>query len=293
MAARLPDSLAGSVELDGARRSPLPTIAVVGLGNIGFRIAERLVLRGRRVVGIDVDERRRDAWRAATQLEPAGGLDELDWEHIGIVFVVVRLAGDACHVLRQLSIRTERGRVAYVITTLDVGVARDLDSFNSGSFRVVELPVSGGEAGAAAGTLTVMAAGPLAAEDERFLLDTVATTCVRFDDYGEPTLAKLLNNVLAAYNAVAFSHVILLGEQAGLDPEQVREVIMTSSGASWILGPFADFPADLLTKDVELLRNDLGALPSVDLDTVGANSLETVIGKARRALGIRSPISER
>lgn len=268
-------------------------IAVVGLGNLGFGIAQRLVSQGRRVIGIDIDANRRDAWRAATQLEPAESPDEIDWGQVSAVFVVVRLANEARHVLEHLSaLRTGRSRVAYVVTTLDRSVARSLGSFNTSSLRVVELPISGGEAGAAAGTLTVMAAGSFDGDDERFLLDTIAKNFVCFDAYGEPTLAKLLNNVLAAYNAAAFSHVLLLGEREGLSPTLLHRVILTSSGSSWILGSFLDFPADLLTKDVELLRKDLGSLPSVEPCTDGANSLETVLGKARRALGRQPPLSE-
>ncbi len=269
-------------------------IVVVGLGNIGSRIAQRLVMRGLDVIGVDIDVRRRDTWRAMTQLDPTERLDEVDWERVSTVFVVVRFADEARDVLGHLSALHIGGRrVAYVVTTLDISVARTLGSFNVGSLRVVELPVSGGAAGAAAGTLTAMAAGPLDVDDERFLLDTVSKTLVRFDAYGEPTLAKLLNNVLAAYNAAAFSHVILLGEQEGLSPALLHRVILTSSGASWILGSFLDFPADLLTKDVELLRNDLGELPLVALRAAGPDSLEAVLEKARRALGPGPPHSER
>lgn len=266
-------------------------IAVVGLGNLGFAIARRLVRQGHRVIGIDFDPKRRETWLAMTQLDPAESLDEIDWEQVNAVFVVVRLADQARDVLEQLaSFRSGGPLVAYVVTTLNRSVARTLGSLNTASLRVIELPVSGGEAGAAAGTLTVMASGPLGADDEQFLLDTVAKTFVRFDAYGKPTLAKLLNNILAAYNAAAFSHVILLGEQEGLSPALLHRVIVTSSGSSWILGSFLDFPADLLTKDVELLRNDLGALPSVDLHTTGTSTLETVLEKARRALVRRPPI---
>lgn len=266
-------------------------IAVVGLGNLGFAIARRLVGQGHCVIGIDIDPKRRETWLAMTQLDPVESLGEIDWEQVNAVFVVVRLADQAREVLEQLSsLRSSEPLVAYVVTTLNRSVACTLGSFNTALLRVIELPVSGGEAGADAGTLTVMASGPLGVEDEQFLLDTVAETFVRFDEYGKPTLAKLLNNILAAYNAAAFSHVILMGEQHGLSPTLLHRVIMTSSGSSWILDSFLEFPADLLTKDVELLRIDLGTLPSVDLHTTGTNSLERLLEKARTALVRRAPI---
>ena len=149
---------------------------------------------------------------------------------------------------------------------------------------MIELPVSGGEIGAIAGKLTVMASGPLDAEDERFLLGTIASNLVRFDAYGEPTLAKLFNNVLGAYNATAFSKILLLGKQAGLNPASLYRVILSSSGGSWIAGGFLELLDDLLAKDVELLRRNLGDLPPVELGGAGPDAFPTVLAEARRAL---------
>lgn len=268
-------------------------IAVVGLGNLGLAIALRLVERGHRVIGIDIDPERRKTCLTMAQLVPVESLDEVDWEQVTAVFVVVRLASQALDVLEQLaSYRSNESLVAYVTTTLDRSSASKLRSLNTSSLRIVELPVSGGEAAARGGTLTVLAAGPLGADDEQFLRNTISQTFVRFDAYGEPTLAKLLNNALTAYNALAFSYVILLGEREGVSPKLLQQVITKSSGSSWILGVYLDFPADLLTKDVELLHNALGKLPPINLETTGTNSLEAVIGKGRRALTHEPPSPE-
>jgi 3-hydroxyisobutyrate dehydrogenase-like beta-hydroxyacid dehydrogenase len=256
-------------------------IAVIGLGNIGLAIARRLVVRGREVVGVDLDPGRRNAWQAMTGLEAAESLDAVSWDDVETVFVIVRLADQAEDVLRKLaSLESRAPRTAYVVSTLDETVARRLGTYNTPSLRVLELPVSGGEIGAMAGKLAVMIAGPVTDEDESFVLSTIASQVVRFDAYGEPTLAKLFNNVLGAYNASAFAQLLLLAREQGLDPARLYRVILASSGGSWMAGGFLELLDDLLAKDVELLRSHLGELPEIELD----GDLVGTLAAARGAL---------
>jgi 3-hydroxyisobutyrate dehydrogenase-like beta-hydroxyacid dehydrogenase len=256
-------------------------IAVVGLGNIGLAIARRLVVRGRDVIGIDLDPGRRNAWLAMTGLQAAEDLEAVNWDDIDTVFVIVRMADQAEDVLRKLSsLESSAPRTAYVVSTLDEAVSSRLGAYNTESLRVLELPVSGGEIGAMAGKLAVMIAGPVTDDDEAFILSTIATQVVRFDAYGEPTLAKLFNNVLGAYNASAFAQMLILARERGLDPARLYRVILASSGGSWMAGGFLELLDDLLAKDVELLRSHLGELPEIELDGDFAKTLSA----ARAAL---------
>jgi 3-hydroxyisobutyrate dehydrogenase-like beta-hydroxyacid dehydrogenase len=256
-------------------------IAVVGLGNIGLAIARRLVVRGRDVIGIDLDPGRRNAWLAMTGLQAAEDLEAANWDDIDTVFVIVRMADQAEDVLRKLSaLESSAPRTAYVVSTLDEAVSSRLGAYNTDSLRVLELPVSGGEIGAMAGKLAVMIAGPVTDDDEAFILSTIATQVVRFDAYGEPTLAKLFNNVLGAYNASAFAQMLILASERGLDPARLYRVILASSGGSWMAGGFLELLDDLLAKDVELLRSHLGELPQIELD----GDLAATLSAARGAL---------
>jgi len=250
-------------------------IAVVGLGNIGLAIARRLVVRGRDVIGIDLDPGRRNAWLAMTGLQAAEDLETANWDDIDTAFVIVRMADQAEDVLRKLSsLESSAPRTAYVVSTLDEAVSSRLGAYNTESLRVLELPVSGGEIGAMAGKLAVMD------DDEAFILSTIATQVVRFDAYGEPTLAKLFNNVLGAYNASAFAQMLILAREQGLDPARLYRVILASSGGSWMAGGFLELLDDLLAKDVELLRSHLGELPEIELD----GDLAKTLSAARAAL---------
>lgn len=241
-------------------------IAVIGLGNLGLAIGRRLVIRGADVVGVDLAEERRAAWQAMTGLAAAASLDDVPWDSVTKVFVIVRMTDQAEQVLSALrDIDGEDELTCFVVTTLEPDFAATLGSFSTGRLRVLELPVSGGEIGAMAGNLTAMVAGPVTKDDERFLQSTVLSQLVRFDAFGQPTMAKLFNNVLGGYNARALAEMLLLGERHGLDPAQLYRVVLTSSGGSWMAGGFFEILDDMLDKDVDLLRDHLGELPVIAL----------------------------
>jgi 3-hydroxyisobutyrate dehydrogenase-like beta-hydroxyacid dehydrogenase len=249
-------------------------IVVIGLGNIGLAIAARIAQCGRPVCGVDLSPERRREWREATGDEAAPDLGSVTWEDAEMVVVLVRLTSQAEQVLSQLAaLPVPAGTPVLVMTTLELNFARSLGAYAGGGLRVVESPVSGGERGAAQGQLTVMVAGELHEAEERLLLDTVAAHVVRFAEYGEPSTAKLLNNVAAAYNARALAEILVLGETLGLDPRRLHEVIVSSSGGSWMAEAFLVLVDDLLDKDVALLREQFGELPAVslgaDADLVG------------------------
>jgi hypothetical protein len=151
--------------------------------------------------------------------------------------------------------------------------------------RIIEQPVSGGAAGARDGTLTVLTAGPVSDEDVAFLQSTVAGRIVRFDAYGQPTKAKLLNNVTGAYNARALARMLALADAQGVDVRKFYEVLLTASGGSWMATGFADLLDEVLAKDVRLLRDELGGLPTIALDD--DDDLVTSLGQARALLAGR------
>jgi 3-hydroxyisobutyrate dehydrogenase len=242
-------------------------IVVVGLGNIGIAIAARIAECGSPVLGVDLAEDRRAEWRAVTGADAAADLSDVPWPEVTHVHVVVRLTDQAEAVLQQLG-RLPLAPVTGVLvnTTLALDYARGLGRYDDRPWRVVEAPVSGGAGGARAGALTVMLAGAVTDADRQYLLSTCARDVVEFDAFGQPTLAKLLNNVSAAYTALSYAEMMLLADEAGMEPSRLAEVLRTSSGGSWMGDHFVGLVDDLLGKDVALLRKELGALPAVTLD---------------------------
>jgi 3-hydroxyisobutyrate dehydrogenase len=242
---------------------------VIGLGNIGGAIAARLVARGLRVTGVDVDPGQRAAWEARSGAPAVAGLRELRGEPVERFHVVVRTTEGAWSVLREIQAATTSPAVCHVVTTLAPAAARRFGQEPTAPLRILEQPVSGGARGAEVGTLTVLCAGPAEPSDETFLLDTLASRVVSFPEYGQPSLAKLVNNAIAAYNTRALAVMLDAAGRLGLDVAQVESVVSTSSGASAmseLLRPLAPEQADLLMKDAALLAEVVGRLPVIDLD---------------------------
>ncbi len=276
---------------------------VVGLGDLGISIARRLHAVGVEVIGIDGAEERRKMWaeesgrtalastaelvgddsappRAATATPDGRQQAEADVP----VFVCVRTTDQAAAVIDDLNGRLGPESVLYVVTTLAVDFARGLaDHAAADGPRLIELPVSGGRGGAERGELVVMTGGPaVRPEDAPFLERTLAQLVLPMPRYGDATLAKLLNNTLAAYNALAFGRTVELAADAGLDIPATAELLRRGSGGSWMADAFAGLVDDLLAKDAALLATELGPLPTIDLTEPDA--LPPALARARALL---------
>jgi len=126
---------------------------------------------------------------------------------------------------------------------------------------MLDAPVSGGDVGARAGTLAIMAGGP----DDVFqrclpVLQAMGETIVRVGEAGAGQVVKLCNQVAAGLNLLAMAEAISLARRAGVDPAKMIEVVGAGAAGSWMLsnlGPRAlrdDFAPGFM---VELMQKDL------------------------------------
>lgn len=135
--------------------------------------------------------------------------------------------------------------------------------------RFVDAPVSGGTAGAAAGTLAFMCGGP--ADDfsaAKAVLDHMGTNIFHAGDYGAGSVAKICNNMLLAIHMIGTAEALQLGINNGLDPKVLSGIMLKSSGANWSLEKYNPVPGVMETvpasKDysggfmVKLMQKDLG-----------------------------------
>jgi 3-hydroxyisobutyrate dehydrogenase len=259
--------------------------AVIGLGDLGISIARRLHEVGVVVTGVDGVEQRRSMWEAESGLAALASTDDLAAEQAPRVCVCVRTTEQAAAVIDDLNGRLGPDAVLYVVTTLAVDFARGIGrrAATDGP-RLVVTPVSGGRGGAERGELVVMTGGPaVLPEDAAFLERTLASLVLPMPRYGDATLAKLLNNALAAYNALAFGSAVELAAGAGLDIPATAELLRRGSGGSWMADAFAGLVDDLLAKDAGLLAAELGPLPTIDLGDPDA--LPPALARARNLLG--------
>lgn len=102
--------------------------------------------------------------------------------------------------------------------------------------KYIDAPVSGGTAGAEAGTLTIM----VGAEDETFakvepVLKAIGKRIHHIGGVGMGDAMKIVNNMLLGANMASLAEALVLGAKCGLDPDTMYEIISTSSGNSYAL----------------------------------------------------------
>ena len=109
--------------------------------------------------------------------------------------------------------------------------------------RFIDAPVSGGVAGAEAGTLTFMAGGDEGALNAaRPVLMAMGKNVVHTGGSGSGQAAKICNNMILGITMIGVSEAFVLGEQLGLAPEKLFAVASTSSGQCWSLTSYCPVP---------------------------------------------------
>ena len=164
-------------------------------------------------------------------------------------------------------------------STVDVASARAVaDDAASAGVIAVDAPVSGGIAGAAAGTLTFMAGGSAAGFDRALpLFEVMGKKAVHCGGNGAGQSAKICNNLILAVNMIGTCEAFVLADRLGLDREKMHGVVSTSTGYSWVMNDYtpapgigATSPADNDYKPgfaAELMLKDLGLALAAAEDT--------------------------
>lgn len=167
------------------------------------------------------------------------------------------------------------------LTTSSPQLARDIYGVAEVTDRhAVDCPVTGGEEGAIAGTLTLML-GCTEKEAEPLipLLQTFSSRMIFFDEAGAGQVAKLCNQVSLASCMMGYAEALALAKQAGLDERRVRELVLSGTGASAAMeklaplsldGDFkARFKSEHLLKDLTLA---LAEADELELNLPGTTS---------------------
>jgi 3-hydroxyisobutyrate dehydrogenase-like beta-hydroxyacid dehydrogenase len=209
-----------------------PAVGFIGLGRIGRPIAGRLVDAGFALVAYDIDPRACEALagRASIATSPADVADRSD-----VVVACLQTTGqyEAAVVGERGVVHGKRAKTyVHVGTTGRASVLALAGRLAERGIATVDAPMSGGVAGAKAGTLVSMVAGPReACERIAPLLEAYSRRVVRLGD--EPGLAqamKLVNNMLSAANLVFAAHVMVVGAKAGLAVDTMLDVLNHGTG---------------------------------------------------------------
>ena len=278
-------------------------VSFIGLGVMGYPMAGYLAKGGHDVTVYNRTGAKAEAWvkeyggaHAATPAEAAKDCD----------FVMACVGNDDD--LRAVTTgeggafgAMKKGAVFIDHTTASAKVARELHAAaGEAGFAFVDAPVSGGQAGAENGALTVMCGGdeePYASAEP--LIDLYAKSCRRLGESGAGQLCKMVNQICIAGLVQGLAEALEFANKSGLDGRAVVDVISKGAAQSWQMenryewvldGDFQDnkgFAVDWMRKDLAICleqANEVGArLPVTalvdqfyaDVQAMGGNRWDT------------------
>ncbi|QYJ87591.1 3-hydroxyisobutyrate dehydrogenase [Shewanella mesophila] len=286
----------------------MSTVAFIGLGNMGGPMAVNLVKAGFTVNAFDLSK---DALHHVSEqgaipapsacaaaaaadivitMLPAGkhvrGLYLGDDDNKGIVDVVAA------------------GTLLIDCSTIDAESARFVaEQAKAKGLEFIDAPVSGGTAGASAGTLTFICGGSDSAfEQAQGVLNAMGANIFHAGGAGAGQVAKICNNMLLSVLMVATSESLQMGIDHGLDPKVLSEIMKVSSGGNWTLDKYnpcpdvmpsvpssngyqGGFMVDLMVKDLGLSQE--AALLSNSSTPMGALARSLYVNHARQGNGKR------
>jgi 3-hydroxyisobutyrate dehydrogenase-like beta-hydroxyacid dehydrogenase len=207
-------------------------IGFIGLGQMGFHMARRLVEAGHRVMVFDVRPEgidRLTALGAQAAASPRAMADEVETVMVSLPTpdIVLAVATGPDGVIEGRRVR----RFVDLSTTGAVMAKRIFAALAAKNIVQIDCPVSGGVTGAAKGTLALMVSGPR--EEVRAiepLLPAIGKTFFIGERPGAGQTMKLCNNFLSAAAMTATSEAMVMGVKAGLDPRIMLDVINAGTG---------------------------------------------------------------
>ena len=216
----------------------MSTIAVFGLGAMGYGMASSVLRAGHTTSGFDVVPARMERLQSeggatGTVAEVAGRLD-------AVAIVVLNAAQTESVMFGETGIvpQLKQGAVVLACATVPPDFARAMETrCAEHGVLYVDAPISGGAAKAAAGKLSIMAAGTAAAfEAAQPLLDATAETVFTLGgSAGAGSAMKAVNQLLAGVHIATMAEALTFGMTQGVAPEKFVEVISKCAGTSWML----------------------------------------------------------
>ena len=248
---------------------PPRRVAFIGLGVMGFPMAGHLARAGHTVTVYNRTPEKAQAWVDALALGDRALSAPTPREaarHADIVFACVGNDDD----LRSITLGAngafagmEPGALFVDHTTASASVARELfTAAKNLGLGFVDAPVSGGQAGAENGVLTVMCGGTVAAfEAMQPVAMAYSRAVTRIGEAGSGQLAKMVNQICIAGLVQGLAEGVAFGQHAGLDMNLVLDVIGKGAAQSWQL----DNRGKTMVADqfnfgfaVDWMRKDLG-----------------------------------
>jgi 3-hydroxyisobutyrate dehydrogenase-like beta-hydroxyacid dehydrogenase len=240
------------------------TVGFIGLGMMGQPMAKNIIEKGHRLVAYDIASGPLDYIVGLGGHAATGPADVA--RQASVVISMVDTTEQAEEVILGkggLIENVQTGDVVVSMSTIDPVALRAMHAtLASKGVGLIDAPVSGMVKGAIAGTLKASVGGEAAAlEKARPALEAMTSEIVHFGPIGQGTAMKLINNLLAQVTGVVVAEALVLGTKAGLDPKQMVQSILKSTGNSMAFeyaAPrilernFEGIRMDIVDKDLEL-----------------------------------------
>jgi 3-hydroxyisobutyrate dehydrogenase len=268
-------------------------LAFLGIGNMGRPMADNLAKAGLSVTVFDVSEKARDAAKSAG-MKVASTVAEAV-KNADFVFSMLPASKhvEDLYLGSGALLKSVPAKAVLVdCSTIAPASARKVGlAAKAAGFEMIDAPVSGGTAGATAGTLTFMVGGEASTlEKVRGFLEKMGKKIFHAGDSGSGQVAKICNNMLLAIHMIGSCEALQLGRACGMDPKVLSEILMQSSGRNWSLEVYNPWPGVQpnvpASRDyqggfaVDLMYKDLG----LAIETAIEKQKSTPMGELARSL---------
>lgn len=251
-------------------------IGFVGLGAMGLPMAVNLLQAGYRVQGYDLNP------AAMATLAEAGGMTATTAAAAAtgadaLILMVVNAAQAQAVMFEAgaVSALPEHGMVVLMATCPPGVVAAMAAQVAAAGRQLIDAPVSGGVAGATAGSLTIMAAAPAAnLAAIRPMLDVLGGKVVHVGETpGQGAVVKSVNQLLCGVHIAAAAEALALAGKVGIDPAIMLDIVSGSAASSWMLrdrGPRMLQDEPVVSSAVDIFVKDLGIVMEAGRDAKAA-----------------------
>ncbi len=245
-------------------------LAFIGLGAMGAPMAGHLAAAGHEVAVFNRGAAKSEAWVAAHGGRVGGSVAEAA-AGCEMVLLCIGTDDDVREVVAQAVPALEAGAIVVDHTTTSARVAREMAALaEARGCHFLDAPVSGGEAGARNGALSIMVGGEAGAVERASpVIAAYAKAITRMGDVGAGQLAKMVNQICIAGIVQGLAEAVAFARHAGLDPALVHEAISKGAAQSWQMdnrwatmaeGQFAfGFAVDWMRKDLALVLDEARA----------------------------------
>jgi len=242
-------------------------IAFAGLGVMGAPMARHLVQAGHDVIGFNRTTAKAEAWAAANGGRAAATVAEAA-QGVELFILCVGNDDDVRAVVTEALPHLAAGAVVVDHTTTSARLAREMAELATGQGRhFIDAPVSGGQAGAENGQLSVMAGGDVEAlARAKPALNAYSKAIQHMGQAGSGQLTKMVNQIAIAGVVQGLAEAVHFAQVAGLDTDAVYEAVSKGAAQSWQMdnrwktaakGEFDfGFAVDWMRKDLGLVLDE-------------------------------------